>query len=81
MSPESVIASILADLKKGKSFDCVYDVYGTGRVKISFTYNFAAESFAMKTIEQDMGGSEMVFSAQLNEPQCIEEIRRCLSLL
>ncbi len=78
MSQQSVVASIIADLKKGKPFEYSEDVYGAGRVKIVFAYDFAAELFVKKTTEQDVSGNESVFSEQLSHTQCLEEIKRCL---
>ncbi len=79
MSQHSVVASVIADLKKGKPFEYSDDIYGVGRVKIVFSYDFAADLFVKKTTEQDVSGNEAVFSEQLSEVQCHDEIKRCLS--
>lgn len=79
MSSESVIASILADLKKGKSFERCYGREERGWIKVSLAYNFGSETFVKKTTEQDENGRRQDFSERLDEARCKEEIRRLLS--
>lgn len=79
MSSESVIASILADLKKGKSFERCFSQEERGWTTVSLTYNFGAETFVKKTIAQDENGHREDFSERLDEARCKEEIRRLLS--